>query len=504
MKKKIFLSLLLFVLIIPCCILAGCGRGEEFKYDFTDADGVHFVLPGSFNAAAGGFESGNGYVKKGESVKYDLILSNVYDASTLKIYNNGEEVSWTKYSSYNSNFEVDEYTYQLVGYVEVENVSQDVNLTATADYRTINFAFKIKEDHSLSEEDKTRLKDWKIDSSSTLYDAISKENFVVSMSYGEYKEKGINLTTNKKFGYYFVSNGDDCFIENGYFDNNWTSEKNSYKLTLNSVLGENNTLSIIPEKLIVNKFIIENQAGNIISISSTEIKDIDLALSEGFGANDTGTIRVTLKEIAGVDFSNVKLVINETNLGSPSTNAATSEKYWEFSTLNCPIVYANFKEGESYFDKSIHDSKYILSVTGLSFSQDSNVGKFIITTESKDPLNSPRIAYFEDFSVYYYDGVNTVYVPTEQPTFRTELFMYDNNKPNCITIVKNGDQENKIVISIADHLQELIEKRNFTVGEINISVSAADGFSSISEIDSYSLTISNEKATFEINYGFSN
>lgn len=82
--------------------------------------------------------------------------------------------------------------------------------------------------------------------------------------------------------------------------------------------------------------------------------------------------------------------------------------------------------------------------------------------------------------------------------------MYDNNKPNCITIVKNGDQENKIVISIADHLQELIEKRNFTVGEINISVSAADGFSSISEIDSYSLTISNEKATFEINYGFSN
>lgn len=46
MKKKIFLSLLLFVLIIPCCILAGCGRGEEFKYDFTDADGVHFVLPG--------------------------------------------------------------------------------------------------------------------------------------------------------------------------------------------------------------------------------------------------------------------------------------------------------------------------------------------------------------------------------------------------------------------------------------------------------------------------
>lgn len=143
--------------------------------------------------------------------------------------------------------------------------------------------------------------------------------------------------------------------------------KNSYKLTLNSVLGENNTLSIIPEKLLVNKFIIENQAGNIISISSTEIKDIDLALSEGFGANDTGTVRVTLKEIAGVDYSNVKLVINETNLGSPSINAATSEKYWEFSTLNCPIVYANFKEGESYFDKSIYESKYILSVTGLSF-----------------------------------------------------------------------------------------------------------------------------------------
>ena len=204
MKKKIFLSLLLFVLIIPCCILAGCGRGEEFKYDFTDADGVHFVLPGSYNAAAGGFESGNGYVKKGESVKYDLILSNVYDASTLKIYNNGEEVSWTKYSSYNSNFEVDEYTYQLVGYVEVENVLQDVNLTATAEYRTINFTFKIKEDHSLSEEDKTKLKDWKVVSSSTLYDAISKENFVVSMSYGEYKERGINLTTNKIFFTFFI------------------------------------------------------------------------------------------------------------------------------------------------------------------------------------------------------------------------------------------------------------------------------------------------------------
>ena len=56
MKKKIFLSLLLFVLAIPCLILVGCGQEKEFKYDFTDADGVHFVLPGSYNAAAGGFE----------------------------------------------------------------------------------------------------------------------------------------------------------------------------------------------------------------------------------------------------------------------------------------------------------------------------------------------------------------------------------------------------------------------------------------------------------------
>ena len=103
MKKKIVLCLLLFVLAIPCLILVGCGQEKEFKYDFTDADGMHFVLPGSYNAAAGGFESGNGYVKKGESVKYDLILSNAYDASTLKIYNNGKEVSSANYTVTYSN-----------------------------------------------------------------------------------------------------------------------------------------------------------------------------------------------------------------------------------------------------------------------------------------------------------------------------------------------------------------------------------------------------------------
>lgn len=506
MRKKIILSLLLFVLAIPCFVLAGCGQSESFKYDIKNAQGMHFIFPGTYSTESGAIKSGNGYAEKGGSVKYELVVSNAHDVSSLKVYNNGKEVSWTKYDSYNSNCEIDENTYQLVGYVEIENVSEEVNLSASLNYRTVNFKFEIKDGGSLSEEDKAKLKDWNINSSSTLYDAVSNENYVLSLSYGELKT-GIKLSTNKKIGYYYLGYGEECFIEDGAISVDWTKEKNSYNLSFNKGLNENNTVSIVPKNLFVDKVYIINQTGNSISVSSTDVKDIDSASSLGIGADSKGTVRITLKEIAGVDYSNAKLYINETNLGNPSVDSSTGEKYWEFSASKCPIEYAIFKDGENYDDKSLFASNYVLSLVGLNFLQDAEVSKISITAESKDELDKPAISYDWDSGVYYYDLDKTVYVPTECSTFATYLYL--NNymlgpKPDCITIIKNGNQESKIVISIADHIQELNEKGSVTVNGIKIAAEAFSDEFSIGDIYSYYIMIPIEKANFEINFGYLN
>lgn len=241
MKKKFLLCFLFLILLSPALVLAGCGK-SEFNVEIGESGAVQFVDFGTFNSSTQEtLEPTTGIFKREQTVKYDLVVPNTIDINSIKVFNNGEEIEWTKNANYDSTCIVTPDKFQVAGTVEIklENCKDDLNLTASASEKKIKFRFKFAEGEELTSQALEIMSDLKIDFSIPLVSIVS-DNFEVSLAYSEAVETGIKIYSSKSTGYYKFDKEND-FVQDGILKFNSSSGENEhmFSITLKTLRDEN-------------------------------------------------------------------------------------------------------------------------------------------------------------------------------------------------------------------------------------------------------------------------
>lgn len=469
MRNKFLYCLLLIVVAIPCMIFAGCG-GHVKKQIYYGATGytneanqesaVNFVTPGSWKGD-GSFSGGSGYIDAGSTVSYDIVLCDGYDADTLKIYNNGKEVKWTKSSSYDAEKTIETtQTYQLVGNVTIKNATEDVNLTATCDSKTINITFVAKDGKTPTSEQETNLKNFVLKDETNLFDALQSQNYSFNIKYHELKN-GMILKSRKAIDYYsFLSISG--LMSGGRIEVLYSKDMNLYKYCVNSAVTKNLKIDIDFDALTLNYFRVVNNAGKALSI---KYNDVNFGIESGSFASDTkGNANISLADLAGVDISNAELFCNGTKLQKYTLSGKT---YWTLPLSVTPLGYVNYN---SEIDASYYSGvySYNLVLKGLDFTNSTTYNKITILASECEANKT------WDDNFVYYDGENTVYYQGSY-TFSYDLQQVS-EKPNTISIIKNGDEQNKTLINIEDYTlkEEIQAKKEFVVDNFRISYYVRD------------------------------
>lgn len=241
MKKKILLCFMFLIFLSPALVLAGCGK-SEFNVEVGETGPVQFVDSGAFNSSTQEtLEPTIGIFKREQTVKYDLVVANTIDINSIKVFNNGEEIEWTKNENYDSNCIVTPDKFQVAGTVEIklENCKDDLNLTASASERKIKFRFQFDESEELTSQALEIMNDFKIDFSIPLV-SIVRENFEISLVYSEAVEIGIKIYSSKSTGYYKFDRENE-FVEGGVlkFNSSLGEDEHMFSITLKTLKGEN-------------------------------------------------------------------------------------------------------------------------------------------------------------------------------------------------------------------------------------------------------------------------
>ncbi len=462
MKNKFLYCLLLIVVAIPCMIFAGCGDDVEKQihydahgYEVNQDNAVSFVTPGSWKGD-GSFSGVSGYIKAGSTISYDIVLCDGYDADTLKIYNNGKEVNWTKSSSYDAEKTIETttiQTYQLVGNVTIKNATEDVNLTATCDSKTINITFVAKDGKTPTSEQETNLKNFVLKDGTNLFDAMQSQNYSLNIKYHELKN-GMVLKCEKAIDYYSFTSTSN-FMRGGWIEAFYSKDMNLYKYFVSSAVTKNMQIEIDFDALTLNSFSVLNNAGKVLNITYHNV-----TISEyGVFASDTkGYAYISLADLTGVDVSNAELFCNGNKL---KKYTLSGETYWTLPLSVTPLGYVNYN---SEIDASYYIGiySYNLVLKGLDFTNSTAYNKVTILASECEANKT------WDDNFVYYDGENTIYY---QDSY---TFFYDlqqvSEKPNVISIIKNGDEQNKTLINIEDYTlkEEIQAKKEFVVGNFRI------------------------------------
>lgn len=495
MKNKFLYCLLLIIVAIPCMIFAGCGDDVEkqIRYDAHDYEAnqeiaVSFVAPGSWKGD-GSFRGVSGYINAGSTVSYDIVLCDGYDADTLKIYNNGKEVNWTKNSSYDAEKTIEQTgTSQLVGNVTIKNATEDVNLTATCDSKTISITFVAKDGKTPTSAQETILKNFVLKDETNLFDAMQSQNYLLNIKYHELKD-GMILKCGRAIDYYSFSSD---FMSMGWIEALYSKDMNMYKYSINSAVTKNLQIEIDFNAVTLNHFGVVNNAGKVLSI---KYNNVNFGAESGTFASDTkGYAHISVADLTDVDISNAELFCNGTKLKKYTLDGET---YWTLPLSVTPLGYVNYNpEADSNYYSGIYS--YDLVLKGLDFTNSKAYNKITILA-SECEVNK-----IWDDNFVYYDGENTVYY---QGAY---TFFYDlqqvSEKPNTISIIKNGDEQNKTLINIEEYTlkTEIQEKKGFDVDNFKISYYVRDESESHSMQNIYQIWInindstSSEKAEYEI------
>lgn len=150
MKRKIFSFAFAFILLLTgSIVLSACGNKDKnvaLNIESKDYVSVYMLKDGTYYMSS--------HLKYGSDQKFYISLVDYYDIDSLKIYNNGSEISWTKNENLTPSESVSG-TQIEVGHFTLTDIKSDVNLTFSCEEKLISFDVKvidssIGEDHVVS------------------------------------------------------------------------------------------------------------------------------------------------------------------------------------------------------------------------------------------------------------------------------------------------------------------------------------------------------------------
>ena len=503
MKNKFLYCLLLIVVAIPCMIFAGCGDDEKkqiyygatgYTNEATQENAVSFVTPGSWKGD-GSFSGVSGYIKAGSTISYDIVLCDGYDADTLKIYNNDKEVNWTKSSSYDAEKTIETTTistYQLVGNVTIKNATEDVNLTATCDSKTINITFVAKDGKTPTSEQETNLKNFVLKDGTNLFDAMRLQDYSLNIKYHELKN-GMILKCEEAIDYYSFTSTSN-FMRGGWIEAFYSKDMNLYKYFVSSAVTKNMQIEIDFDALTLNHFSVINNAGKVLNITYQNVTINEYGM---FASDTKGYAHIALAALTDVDVSNAELFCNGNKLTKNYTSKG--EIYWTFTLSVTPLGYVNYN---SEIDASYYSGiyNYNLVLKGLDFTNSTAYNKVTILASECEANKT------WDNNFVYYDGENTIYYQGSY-TFFYDLQQVSEKekKPNTISIIKNGDEQNKTSINIEEHTlkEEIQAKKEFVVDDnfiIKYYVSDENASHSMQNISEIWIIINDSASSEQVEY----
>ncbi len=380
MKKKILTIFFTLLFCLPCMYwFSACkNNNNNIKVNVTKEQYVSILKD---NGKFSGSEN------IGTNLKYNIYLSDSYDHTTLKIYNDKKEVPWTldEQFSQNADYVTISDHKSKVGYFEIKNVQKDINLSFDCNEREIKIKFSTHLDNEITEEKQAMLNDFNLNQTTTLYDAVTS-NYELTTTYSQLKSDGVAklfLTCNKSLGFYATQTD-----ENGAFIDDLNPEakvsKNTYSITLSNLL-KNNKIIINTDNLTYNTFKFSKENLEIIDITSNDALD-----PIAFASNSVGKFIIQVDGLNQANLNNAKLFIGTTPI---DFNKETGE--YELDIENkCPIDYGC---------KNLNEFDF--SLTGVVFETSDEICKIEYTLEKNESVNN---AYYADETMLYYDLSSTI------------------------------------------------------------------------------------------------
>lgn len=416
MKKKFLMFLACFCLIVPACLfMTACGDDPvnyNVKVEAKSGGTDYLIMNNGMGLNSYAFQ-----VESGENFSTNLMLAGNYDPDTLKIYNGETEVAWTKDPNLNANDTFGE-EFVKVGTLSLSNVQGDMNLKYEAQEKQISFTIKRAgtDTNELTSDQVTMLQSFKLasDTSKNLYDLVTANEgagYTFTTTYSQRKNP-IYFVCDKKVGYY------DTYSLNSAFEPKISATKNTYSLTLtnNSFVYMSNELEFDLSSIRVN------QLSVFLDDSDFNVKNIfDISGKlDSFDAGQSNPVTFTLKDVEGVDFSNIKFYIN----GSLVNHDFSSNKTFTLNNLaNMPIDYNN---DELSFYSNL--TNYNIKVDGIQITDASEFCTADLSKENdgliyqKENLlyadKTNNIAYYtgEIFFEYYYNNAQTLTITLGENT----------------------------------------------------------------------------------------
>ena len=286
MKRKIFSFAFAFILLLTgSIVLSACGNKDKnvaLNIESKDYVSVYMLKDGTYYMSS--------HLKYGSDQKFYISLVDYYDIDSLKIYNNGSEISWTKNENLTPSESVNG-TQIEVGHFTLTDIKSDVNLTFSCEEKLISFDVKaidssIDEDHVVSWGELTNDQQY-ILNSLRIFDNKTIGNMLyldttATVTYSDIFA-GIKITdTRNKFG-----DINNHFITNGNLDFIYDSEnKNEYLLFFPFGVNFNNTIMIDVNYLNYSTWYFDNNSGGIVNISSADP-------TYNIGANENKSFMIT-------------------------------------------------------------------------------------------------------------------------------------------------------------------------------------------------------------------
>lgn len=408
MKRKIVGMILLAALSALCLVAAVACGGATYSVGPMSGEIAFLADPGVYTDSGSSISP----IKNGETRTYDVILHNGYDRDTLKVYANGEAVTFAPNTTYNDDVDI-AAGYQAVGSVTLTGGDKDIDLTFECEGKSFPVTFLSAA--TLSEADKALLAQFRVGGHSlaeyidgtatyTLNYADVKDSFSFRM---EGPARGIYEFTNnfsvgtESVSKAFMSDGEHTLSVNGAGTDLHAYDVLFFTEGLRSATGV--TISVDTEGLYTNTWTVQNLSGAIVTVSESYFDAT---------ANKTVRISVDADAYADVDLSEAKLYINDTAV--TLTDGAYSFRTAEKSPMS-------FLSEENYETSTGGDTTYSVRLEGVQINMTEGT-KFVkvgVSTPKTGVIIESDIAnlptdsgYSLDFmdEPFYMDGEEWYYV----------------------------------------------------------------------------------------------
>lgn len=469
MKKKLLNFLLAICLLIPCGFgLSACGdESSSSPPGNTTTSTVHWDLPQDIQVGAlQGHES------------WVISIANYYDASTLRVTFDDEPIEITLYDNIafdelpinNETMEVASFDFS-----EFEDRTGEHVLKCTAEEREISLKI-VSAGQTFTEKQLNIMDDYNFDGMGdiTIKDMLDDSDCVAKTTYTELvSSRGKGFSCKKKLGYYkspFIFKGvNSCNCYGTFIQSN--NQPKPYVYTSGGIIPSDGIIEITlnKENLQLSEFIVSGfnlgvTRDTILSIWVNGERYTENYDGYRFMADQHDDIRIYIEPYAGVNFTNVKMYVNDTPMTVNYDNAK-GKKYITIPTNLLPNellelnTYGNIDYNYYHTDevlkpryevkiKDVEVPNTCKLMTNLDFNVTTNHAKVFASGHGQDYYSIEDVYYDED-----YDGIKTYYYPNRQAQVS---FIFDddwnNQEESPCTFNFNGHTINitKLVKKLSD------------------------------------------------------